>query len=72
MGELPGHRFWSDDLSPLHTAAIDATRLPHASQITDSYLLALAFARGGKLATFDRRIVTDAVLEGARALHLIA
>lgn len=32
-----------------------------SSQVTDSYLLALAVANGGKLASFDRRLSTKAV-----------
>jgi predicted nucleic acid-binding protein len=39
--------------------------------VTDSYLLALACAHGGKLATFDRRLVVDAVRGEAKGLHLI-
>jgi hypothetical protein len=42
-----------------------------AAQVTDSYLLALSVARGGQLATFDQRLVTDALIHGAMALHLI-
>jgi toxin-antitoxin system PIN domain toxin len=68
---LPGHVFWPDDISLLDTDKLDATRLLNASQVTDSYLLALASARGGKLATFDRRLVADAVPNGMQALHLI-
>ena len=40
--------------------------------MTDTYLLALARAHGGKLATFDRRLVTDTVPNGAQTLHLIS
>jgi predicted nucleic acid-binding protein len=50
---------------------VHAARLLDSSQITDSYLLALAAARGGRLATFDRRLVTDAVMKRSGALHLI-
>jgi len=42
-----------------------------SGQVTDTYLLALARAHGGQLATFDRHLVTDAVVDGPRALHLI-
>lgn len=35
------------------------------------YLLALAITHGGKLATFDWRLVVDAVCGGAKGLHLI-
>jgi hypothetical protein len=42
-----------------------------SAQVTGSYLLALAYAHGGQLATFDRRLVTNAVVNGSKALHLI-
>ena len=68
---LPGHVFWPDDISLLDTKKLDASRILSSTQVTDSYLLALACAHGGKLATFDRRLVTDAVHGGAKGLHLI-
>ena len=68
---LPGHVFWPDDISLLETERIDATRVLSSAQVTDSYLLALACAHGGQLASFDRRLVTDAVRGGAQRLHLI-
>lgn len=68
---LPGHVFWPDDISLLDTKKLDAMRILNSAQVTDSYLLALACAHGGKLATFDRRLVTDAVRGGAKGLHLI-
>jgi predicted nucleic acid-binding protein len=42
-----------------------------SSQITDTYLLALAVAHNGELVTFDSRLVADAVVGGRKALHLI-
>jgi uncharacterized protein len=68
---LPGHSFWPDDISLLDAQELDAERLLTSGQVTDSYLLALACAHGGQLATFDRRLVIDAVRNGARGLHLI-
>ena len=68
---LPGHAFWEDSLSLVSETRIDASRLTASSQITDTYLLALASARGGRLATFDRRLVTAAVDGGEAALQLI-
>lgn len=68
---LPGHSFWPDDISLLDSTHSDITRLLDASQVTDSYLLALARAHGGQLATFDRRLVVAAVHGGAQSLHLI-
>ena len=69
---LGGHERWPDDVSLLDQRRIDTARLLDSGQVTDTYLLALARAHGGKLATFDRRLVTDAVIDGSRALHLIA
>ncbi|MGD0482737.1 MAG: TA system VapC family ribonuclease toxin [Terracidiphilus sp.] len=69
---LGGHEFWPDDVSLFDATSVDTTRLLNSAQITDSYLLALAGAHGGKLATFDRHMVTAAVTGGSRALHLIA
>jgi toxin-antitoxin system PIN domain toxin len=69
---LPGHVFWPDDVSLLDDTLIDTSRLLNSSQITDSYLLALARAHGGMLATFDRRLVTDAVRGGELSLSLIS
>lgn len=68
---LSGHVFWPDDISLLDDASCDPTRLLSFGQITDSYLLALAHAHKGQLATFDRRLVTDAVRSGQLSLHLI-
>lgn len=69
---LPGHALCPDDISLLDGERILMNRMLNSSQVTDSYLLALACAHGGQLATFDRRFVTDAVQDGSRALHLIA
>lgn len=60
-----------DDISLLDAEKVDATRLLGSGQVADSYLLALACAHSGQLATFDRRLVTDAVRGGAQGLHLI-
>lgn len=70
--QSPGHAFWSDDVSVLAREQVDASRLLDSAHVTDSYLLALARAHDGQLATFDRRLVTDAVRNGPQALHLIS
>jgi len=67
----PGHAFWPDDMSLLDRTHVESERLLSSSQITDTFLLALAKSNGGKLATFDRRLVTSAVREGAASLHVI-
>ncbi len=68
---LPGHSFWPDNVSLLDAEKVDPERLLTSGQVTDSYLLALACSKGGQLATFDRRLVADAVSGGSRGLHLI-
>ena len=45
-------------------------RITH-SQVIDSYLLVLAQVHCGRLASFDRRRVVDALRNGAKALHLL-
>jgi hypothetical protein len=69
--KLPGHAFWPDDVSLLDREHVDPLRLLDSAHVTDSYLLALARVHDGQLATFDRRLVTDAVIGGPQALHLI-
>lgn len=69
--QTPGHEFWPDDISLLDRSKFDFDYLLNASQVTGSYLLALAMAHGGKLATLDRRLLTGAVRNGIQGLHLI-
>jgi len=57
------HVFWPDDVSVCDTRALRLT-VGHR-QLTDVYLLGLAVAHGGFLATFDRSIPLKAV-RGAR------
>jgi uncharacterized protein len=68
---LPGHEFWPGDITLLDAERVNRHRLLDSSQVTDSYLLALARAHRGKLATFDQRLVSVAVVGGAQALHVI-
>jgi uncharacterized protein len=68
----PGHVFWPDDITLIDSRMIDVSRLLNCRQVTDTYLLALAYSHGGQFATFDRRVVTDAVRGGRQALHLIS
>ena len=64
-----GHRFWPDAIS-LRDAVSRDHALTHG-QLTDVYLLALAVAHRGQLATFDRRIPAAAVDGGREALVVI-
>ena len=68
---LPGHEFWPDGVSLLDSQRINGARLLESAQVTDSYILALAVAHRGQLATFDQNLIPDAVVDGQQALHLI-
>jgi len=68
---LPGHVFWPDDISLVDAGHVDPEQVLTSAQVTDTYLLALAAAHGGQLATFDRRLSVKAVKGGKAALHLI-
>lgn len=69
---LGNHSFWTDRVSLLDRTCVDANRLTISAQVRDTYLLALAASRGGKLATLDRRLSAVAVPNGAEALAVIA
>jgi uncharacterized protein len=69
--ELPGHHFWPDNISVADSAHVDVQLLSNHSRVTDSYLLALARAHSGRLATMDPRLAPDAVPSGNAALELI-
>jgi uncharacterized protein len=71
MCGLSGHVFWPDSLSLTDAAHVDAPQVLTSAQVTDTYLLALAHANGGKLTTFDRRLSTKAVKGGKETLHII-
>ncbi len=69
--EALDHAFWPDAVSLLDSGVIDTSRLHGHRQITDAYLLALAVARGGALATLDAEVPLSAV-RGAAKRHLVA
>ena len=67
---LPGHQFWPDDIS-----LRDRTKfrnLPDSRHLTDHYLLGLAVARQGSLATMDQSIGAAALPDGERSVLLIS
>ena len=68
---LDGHSFWPDDVSLLDKRLVDGSRLLNAAHLTDTYLLALARSKAGRLATLDRRLVTSAVMGGEAARRVI-
>ncbi len=57
----PEHVFWPDDVSLLDGRRFDLSAAPHR-HLADIYLLGLAQANGGTLATFDRSIPAGAVI----------
>jgi toxin-antitoxin system PIN domain toxin len=67
---LPDHVFWPDDVTLLDGDHVDSPQAITPNQVTDIYLMLLAKAHGGQLATFDRRIPAAAVT-GANLLCLI-
>jgi uncharacterized protein len=58
MTTLDGHEFWADDVRLVVGEAAAADGLRGHRQITDVHLLALARRWSGRLATFDRGLVT--------------
>ena len=68
---LAGHVFWADDLSLAASEHVDPSAIETPGQVTDTYLLALAVSKAGRLATFDRRLSVRAVRGGRGALHVI-
>jgi len=53
VSQLKGYEFWPDDISYVTT---NLERVAGHKQVTDAYLVALAIAHGGRLATFDRAL----------------
>jgi uncharacterized protein len=64
------HQFWPCDVSLLDARRIDPARLHGPRQVTDTYLLALATANGGRFVTFDRNVPLAAA-PGASAENLV-
>lgn len=69
MCAFPGHQFWNDAVTLRDITKFPT--LPAAKHLTDVYLLGLAIARRGKLATLDERIDPTHVTGGAGAYFLI-
>jgi predicted nucleic acid-binding protein len=68
---LAGHKFWHDDASIADAEFIAPELLSSHSRVTGSYLLALAHANAGRLATMDQKLATEVVPGGRKALELI-
>lgn len=67
--DADNHYFWSSDVTIRNVLRPGAV-ITH-SQVTEVYLLRLAASKGGKLATFDRKIPAVAVYGGREALAVI-
>jgi toxin-antitoxin system PIN domain toxin len=66
------HVFWPDSVSLRDEQLYNLSGVSHR-QITDIYLLGLAVANTGRLATFDRRIPLEAVINARRdSLEIIS
>ncbi len=66
----PSHVFWPDNVSLLDPGTVDATQVHGPRQVTDIYLLSLAFKNNGQFVTFDHGIPVAAV-KGATTKHLL-
>jgi uncharacterized protein len=66
----PAHEFWPDAISLLDSSLFNWSFVLGHRQVTDMYLLALAFYHGGRLVTFDRAIMIEAV-GGAESQNLV-
>jgi toxin-antitoxin system PIN domain toxin len=51
--EHPAHHFWTADITLRQALEISGVRLSGHRQVTDAYLLGLAFHKKGRLATSD-------------------
>lgn len=67
---VPGHVFWSDDVSLCASKFVSRNRLVGYRQVVDAHLLALALGRGGLLATFDRGVL-EIVPDSVPAVHAV-
>jgi hypothetical protein len=61
QSEAAGHIFWSDEISLSDDSLFNADLIVQSKELTDVYLVGLAAKRGGRLASFDRRLRADAV-----------
>ena len=68
---MQGHEFWADSISLMDAGLVDSALLSSHSRVTDSYLLALARANKGRLATMDTKLATEVVADGPSYLELV-
>ena len=66
------HEWWPDDVSITDRSLFQTEVLLGSKQITDAYLLGLAFRKGGGLVSFDSGLPWRAVRDApAELLHII-
>jgi uncharacterized protein len=53
---LPGHHFWTDDISIAASEFVEMSKIFGFRQVTDAHLLAVALRHRGCLATLDRNV----------------
>ncbi|MFU8815664.1 MAG: TA system VapC family ribonuclease toxin [Pseudomonadales bacterium] len=58
LTDLPGHRFWPDEIPVAGSDPFESLSLVGHRQVTDAYLLALVQQQDGKLATLDRGVAS--------------
>ena len=54
---IGGHEFWHDDINCVESTFLADILLAGHRQVTDAYLIKLARAHSGCLATLDRRMI---------------
>jgi len=64
------HEFWLDSLSLTDSSLFDSANIVGSKQITDVYLLGLAFQHSAKLVSFDRTLAWRAIRGGSKDLIL--
>lgn len=68
---MPGHVFWTDSITLLDEKLFHRDHFSPSDHLTDVYLLGLAVANSGHLATLDRKISPKAVFGAQHALEVI-
>lgn len=62
------HEWWEANVSFADVTVFRPTALRGHRQVTDLYLAGLAHSRGGKLVTFDRGVLCNAVVDAKPSL----
>lgn len=70
LREIGNHNFWSDEISFPSSKDLFPQYVINSKEITDIYLILLAKKNKGKLATLDKKIKSDAIVDGKKYLEL--